>query len=216
MGPMGYGRGPMSLMGMVRGMGGGYGGMNPYQQMMGRQMAGTFGGMQGIQNMAASPAMQALRDRYAGQGPQGSSWEQPPAQGAFGPSGGNMQGAADANAQAMQAHQAAQAQKQQLMASGMSEEDAHRQAMQTYSSQMGPPPQAAPQQGAGWQGAMGQMGALQGNGPGTYTGAMQAGPQGWNWNAPSQGALQSRIGSILGGGGPMSLGALARMGMFRR
>ena len=88
MGPVGN---YVTLLQLARGRGGygmqrgpmGYGPYGaPQQQGYGApQMGGLFGGgMQGIQSLSASPAMQALRDKYAGMGPQGSSWEQPPPQ----------------------------------------------------------------------------------------------------------------------------------------
>ena len=226
MGPMGYGRGMMSLGGMMRGMGGGYGGYNPYQQQMGRmQQMGGYG----------APPQQ-----------MGSSMRP------IGPEG--MGGAADANAQGMAAHQAAEAQKQQLMAQGMSEEDAHRGAMDTYSqmrtaqgsSSFGPAsgnmqnaagamagampqqgggpgmigapaqfPGQGPGQGWGWQGAAGSMGAGTGGAAGAFgpsSGNMMgaAGNMAAAYGAPARGM------GMGGWGGPMSLGALARMGMFRR
>lgn len=194
MGPMGYGRGPMSLMGMVRGMGGGYGGYNPYARMMGGYgMSGMAPG-----GMSNAQMLQAAGDQTGGY----------------------------AGAAQLQAQRAAMEQAQPQMSSNG--------PMGELNSSQGSTLQAAPEGAPGavvppqWAGAIGAgMGASTGGGAGS---AMRPiGPEGMAGVAGSNmAALQQAYGTQggygiprgmgYGGGwgGPMSLGALARMGMFRR
>lgn len=151
MGPMGN---YMTLLQLARGRGG-YGGPQGY---------GGYGGFR-------PPG----GNMYGAAGQMAGMYGAPPP-GAFGPSGGNMMGAAGNMAGAPQgaaappgmgAHLSAEAKKQELMAQGMSEEQAHRGAMDTYSQMSGQAPAAPPQGSFGPAGGnmMGAAAAMQGGSP---------------------------------------------------
>ena len=187
MGPMGN---YMTLLQLARGRGGyggpqGYGGYGMPRSPMGY---GPYGGPQQqgygapqqgqppgwLQNLSASPAMQGLRDRYAGMGPQGSSWEQaPPETSGMRPiSAEGMGGAADANMQALQAAYGAMGQGAPAAAPDQSS------GMQPISA-------------AGMQGAIGNMNTAQA--PGSFMRPIDA-----SGMAGAAGAMQAAYGGYPG------------------